>query len=250
MVEDGEGTAVAIATISPAGPRPAVERDGARAALARQGSVQFLLFELEGQRYGVDVAQIEAIVQASTLRKEEGAFTYGPEKVAVDSLAHWVGLGSGDEVPTPETAPRHLLLSRNAGALNGLLVDMPRDIISLPLERIHALPPLIRHLLVGSPLWGVGRTEEGLVLLVDPASRGTPGVGARPAVPDPRLAVPDPRSAARDPCPAAGPGAGGRENRRRNCEDFDAADHRPSRGGPGAIDPPGSVEPVDPEARQ
>lgn len=139
----------------------------AAAGPAQQDSVHLLVFELEGQRYGVDVDEIEAIVQAGALRQGEEAFAYGDETVVVDSLARWVGRASA-----AERAPQHLLLSRRGGVLSGLLVDMPRDIVSLPLERIHALPDLIRRLLSGSPFWGVGRAEEGLILLVDPASRG------------------------------------------------------------------------------
>jgi len=141
------------------------------AAQSYQGSVQFLIFELQGQRYGVDVAAIEAIVQASALRGQEGSFSYEEEGVmAVHSLAQWVGLATGRES-------------------SGLLVDMPRDIISLPLEAIHALPPLIRRLLAHSPLWGVGRTEEGLILLVDPAGRrpGTSSSGGQKGEPEEEL---------------------------------------------------------------
>lgn len=164
------------------------------AAQSYQGSVQFLIFELQGQRYGVDVAAIEAIVQASALRGQEGSFSYEEEGVmAVHSLAQWVGLATGRESSTDRApaadASRHLLLSRSGGGLYGLLVDMPRDIISLPLEAIHALPPLIRRLLAHSPLWGVGRTEEGLILLVDPAGRrpGTSSSGGQKGEPEEEL---------------------------------------------------------------
>lgn len=159
------------------------EHEETEAALPYRGSVQLLVFELQGQRYGVDVAEIEAIVQASALRHDEGTFAYGEEEVTADSLARWVGLGSRDEAAAgqataPGAEPQHLLLSRSGGVLNGLLVDMPRDIVSMPLEAIYALPPLIRRLLADSPLWGVGRAEEGLILLVDPSGRHRPGRGS------------------------------------------------------------------------
>lgn len=148
------------------------QRPGAGAARPHTDSVQFLVFELQGQRYGVDVAGIDAIVQAPGLRQPDGTYAYeGEGMAAVHALDHWVGLASGREAPAEDT-PRHLLLSRSGGKLYGLLVGMPRDIVSLPLEAIYALPPLIRRLLPDSPLWGVGRAEDGLILLVDPANRG------------------------------------------------------------------------------
>ena len=156
----------------------------AQAGVARSytGSVQFLVFALHDQRYGVDVAEIEAIVQAAGLRQEDGAFSYeGEELLAVHPLDRWVGLVAEHEPPAAD-APRQLLLSRSAAGLHGLLVDMPRDIVSLPLEAIYALPPLIRRLLSHSPLWGVGRTEQGLILLVDPVDRDR---GAEIRTPEP-----------------------------------------------------------------
>jgi chemotaxis signal transduction protein len=143
-----------------------------QAARSYPGNLQFLVFELQGQRYGVDVAEVEAIVQATGLEPREGGFAYQEEGLrGVHPLSRWVGLPAAQDLPA---TPHHLLLSRSAEGLNGLLVDMPRDIVSLPLEDIYALPPLIRHLLPDSPLWGVGRAEDGLILLVDPVGRHYP----------------------------------------------------------------------------
>jgi chemotaxis signal transduction protein len=156
--------------------------DAAPVAPAPPASVQFLAFELRGQRYGLDVAKVEALVQADGLLHQDGKFSYEGERLlAVHPLDRWVGLVAGHEPPTAD-APRQLLLSRSAAGLHGLLVDMPRDIVSLPLEAIYALPPLIRRLLSHSPLWGVGRTEQGLILLVDPVDRDR---GAEIRTPEP-----------------------------------------------------------------
>lgn len=167
---------------------PAAQPDTRRAALGRRDGVQFLVFELAGQRYGVDVAEVEGLVRSdASAAPKEGVLVYEGEQVQVQPLAQWVGLppeqeaasrtGNGSAAPGSGLPPvpggefSRLLLSRRGGTLNGLLVDMPRDIISLPLDAIFALPVLIRRLLVDSPLWGVGRAEDGLILLLDPASR-------------------------------------------------------------------------------
>jgi chemotaxis signal transduction protein len=161
----------------------------AEAARSHVDSMHFLVFALHGQRYGVDVAEIEAIVQVAGLRQHDGGVSYeGEGLLAVHSLDRWIGLAAEHDMPADQApaadAPHHLLLSRSGRGLHGLLVDMPRDIVSLPLEAIYALPPLIRHLLPDSPLWGVGRAEDGLILLVDPAGRGrgvereAPGTGS------------------------------------------------------------------------
>lgn len=156
---------------------PATRPDARPAPPVRRDGVQFLVFELAGQRYGVDVAQVEGLVQPDAPPAPEGGvLVYEGERVPVQPLARWVGLGPGQEA-APGGTPWRLLLSRRGGTLNGLLVEMPRDIVSLPLDAIFGLPVLIRRLLADSPLWGVGQAEDGLILLVDPASRRS-GLGS------------------------------------------------------------------------
>jgi chemotaxis signal transduction protein len=55
--------------------------------------------------------------------------------------------------------------------LRGFLVDLPKTIVTLSVEDIFPIPPLIRRVLGVSPLWGVGRLPHGLLLLVDLAAR-------------------------------------------------------------------------------
>jgi purine-binding chemotaxis protein CheW len=116
--------------------------------------VPLLIFELGGQFYGVDVDQVEAIVERQT--------SYQGQEIPVQDMALWIGL----EMSKEGEASR-LLLSRSGGALQGFLVDTPKDVIALSLDGIFPIPPLIRRVLGRSPLWGVGQWPQGLILLVD-----------------------------------------------------------------------------------
>lgn len=116
--------------------------------------VPLLIFELGGQLYGVDVDQVEAIV-------ERQASFQGPE-IQVQDLAVWIGLELSEEGEASR-----LLLSRSSGALRGFMVNTPKDVIALSLDGIFPIPPLIRRVLGRSPLWGVGQWAQGLILLVD-----------------------------------------------------------------------------------
>lgn len=132
-----------------------------------EGRVHVLIFEQDDQLYGVDVGQVETIVggQVSLGEEAEGVWVYGGQEVPIRDLARWIGLerrGAG---------PGRVLLSRSSGTLRGFLVDTPKDIVGLPLENIHPIPDLIRRVLGPSPLWGVGRGAQGLILLVDLAHR-------------------------------------------------------------------------------
>lgn len=122
------------------------------------GAMPFLLFELEGQRYGVAVDQVEAVVEAPAV---EEPYLYEGQEVPIDSFARWIGLAAAGG-----RADR-LLIGQSGGSLRGFRIDTPRDIATLSLEAIHPLPILIRRVLGDSPLWGVGRHDGGLVLLVN-----------------------------------------------------------------------------------
>jgi chemotaxis signal transduction protein len=129
---------------------------------AQGTQIHLLIFELNGQRYGVDVEQVLAVAEGE---RAEGQWWYDGEQVPLQSLARWVGLdrAAGSDV----VSPLRVLLSRSSGELRGFVVDTPQDIVTLPVEQIFPVPAFIRQVLGSSPLWGVGRLAAGLLLLVD-----------------------------------------------------------------------------------
>jgi chemotaxis signal transduction protein len=139
--------------------------------------VHLLVFELAGQSYGVDVDQVEIVVESELCEqqsdKDQAAYPalwhYGGEEAVVEPLARWVGLDLTGE------APSRVLFSRSAGTLRGFLVDTPKDIVTLPVDQVFPMPDLIRRVLGPSsrpsPLWGVGRSSQALLLLVDLSAR-------------------------------------------------------------------------------
>lgn len=127
------------------------ERDGGN-------RMHFVVFELDGRPYGVNVDQVEALTEGQGC---EGMWCYDDQDIPVQSLARWIGLDP------PEPLPSRLLVSRSGGALHGFLVDTPRDIVTLAVEDIFALPILAQRVLGATSLWGVGRHPHGLLPLVD-----------------------------------------------------------------------------------
>jgi chemotaxis signal transduction protein len=120
--------------------------------------MHFVVFELDGQPFGVPVDQVEALTEGEGC---EGMWCYDDQDIPVQSLARWIGLDP------PEPLPSRVLVSRSGGTLHGFLVDTPRDIVSLAVEAIFALPVLVQRVLGATPLWGVGRCPHGLLPLVD-----------------------------------------------------------------------------------
>lgn len=120
--------------------------------------IHFVVFEVDGRTYGVHVDQVETLTEGEG---QEGVRRYHDQDIPVQSLARWIGLDP------PEPLPSRLLVSRSGGTLHGFLVDTPRDIVSLAVDDIFALPILVQQVLGATPLWGVGRCPHGLLPLVD-----------------------------------------------------------------------------------
>jgi chemotaxis signal transduction protein len=145
-------------------------------------TVHLLVFELDGQFYGVDVDQVEAIVAGEC---SDGICSYEGEDVPVHDLARWIGLDqpnpssqplaveTGETGKRPSVAVSRVLLSRSSGTLQGFVADTPKNIVTLGVADIFPIPNLIQRVLEPTPLWGVGRSPGGLLLLVDLARRGT-----------------------------------------------------------------------------
>jgi chemotaxis signal transduction protein len=120
--------------------------------------VHFLVFELEGQFYGVDVSQVEAIVEGQPGGER---WSYEGQEIPLQYLAQWIGLDQ------PAMPTSRVLVSSGGVGLRAFLVDSPITIASLPIDDIFPIPTLIRQVVKSTPLWGVGRSARGLLLLVD-----------------------------------------------------------------------------------
>jgi chemotaxis signal transduction protein len=120
--------------------------------------VHFLVFELDGQFYGIDVNQVEAIVEGQPGGER---WSYEGQEVPLQYLARWIGLDR------PAKPPSRVLISSGDVGLRAFLVDSPITIASLPVDDIFPIPTLIRQVVKSTPLWGVGRSARGLLLLVD-----------------------------------------------------------------------------------
>ncbi len=131
----------------------------ARQPLQSEQIIHFLVFDLAGQPYGVAVEQTEGLVPGP---EGDQPWTYRGQQVPLDDLARCLGLTPAGQ------PPNRVLLIRQDGERRGFLVPTPRDIVALAVEDIYPLPPLIRRALGESALlWGVGRREGELLLLVD-----------------------------------------------------------------------------------
>ena len=116
--------------------------------------LRIMTFRMMGIKMGVDVDQI-----AQMLTPEEAG------EREIDVLLFHEQLSSG-AMDAAYSFPK-VLLPRKEGAMNGIMIDEPQDIIGLKADAIRPLPPLLDTALERRVIWGVALIDNEIILLVD-----------------------------------------------------------------------------------
>lgn len=134
--------------------------------------IEILVFMAAGGRFGADAKQVFRVIRpAQTTNKRGGlqkitpqpdGYLFNQEGVVVVDLA--ARLSS----PGPLSAEASILLVKGIDPPLGFLVDNLEDIVTVPVEDIFPLPPLIeRTQKTGASLWAIARVEKQLIALLD-----------------------------------------------------------------------------------
>jgi purine-binding chemotaxis protein CheW len=146
---------------------------------------QLITFSIGGQRYAVDILEVQEVRSLS-----EGAVTAGPHSTGPHSSCVAIML-NGETVPIldlrlagPATlTPMHVVIVvQNRWGPLGLLADQMPDMVTADLASLHAAPRLLR--LRGLDVPAGDLTIAGkLITLIDPSDlRISNGVHGRPAL--------------------------------------------------------------------
>lgn len=117
-------------------------------------AIRVLVFQFEGIRMGIDVEQIAGMLDPRDRAVDE---------LSVSSFHEKLSFRNG---PSAYVAPMVLLVKDEEGR-HGVLIDQPQDIISIKIDSIRPLPPLVEASRESPAVWGVALMEEDMVLLVD-----------------------------------------------------------------------------------
>ncbi len=130
--------------------------------------IAILVFSTAGGRFGADVEQVPRAIKPTNpgdlqkIKPQPGGYLFNQEGVVVVDLA--ARLSS----PGPLSAQANILLVEGTEPPLGFLVDNLEDIVTVPLEDIFPLPPLIeRTQKTGAGLWAIARIEDQLIALLD-----------------------------------------------------------------------------------
>lgn len=135
-------------------------------------SMNVLVFTENGQRFGLDAAQIAAMVPMQGVEQLDEGFRmpYQGGEVSVVSLAEKIGFKR-------RVAHRvaKIVLPKINRAQVGFLIGDPEEMVVVTDRDIELLPDLIERTGAGAGIWGIVRHEEELIVLIDLMEAGNLG---------------------------------------------------------------------------
>jgi len=118
-----------------------------------------LVFKVMGIRMGIDVDEVDEMLEPDQL---EGT------SYKIFPLHEKIPFRGG---PVLYKSPKVLLLKEVGtdlkSAATGLLIDQPEDILSVSIDSIHPLPPLLEARNRPAVIWGAALKEGEVILLID-----------------------------------------------------------------------------------
>lgn len=116
--------------------------------------INLLICEFMDINIGIDMAQVTEICDIEVAEKRSRSVFYLHEKI--------VNFSGDIHYETPR-----VLLVNHSGEETGIVVDMPREIVSIPTISIRPLPGLLELFKDSTPVWGVALRQNSVVLLID-----------------------------------------------------------------------------------
>jgi purine-binding chemotaxis protein CheW len=145
-------------------------RHETRGTLPKQNaSVQLITFKLDDQEYALEIANVVQVIRMVAVNRlpqtpdyMEGVINLRGKVIPVVDIRKRCGLP-----PKPYDANTQLLIAQSRERLMALIVDTVSEVLSLPQAQIETpdrIAPELPH------LWGVGKLDHRLILLLDPNS--------------------------------------------------------------------------------
>lgn len=130
---------------------------------------QYIVFSLNEEQFGLNIEIVHEIVQLPKIVKLpqsseliEGIINLrGTIIPVVDLKKHFYGQATEKQETT-----RIIIVELDDWEV-GIIVDSVADVKSLTEEQIALLPPFVQRITAGACLKGIGKTDDGLVILLD-----------------------------------------------------------------------------------
>jgi len=132
--------------------------------------IQLVNFRLRDEEFGVDISSVREIIRVGEITHipEAPSFVIGVTNlrgqiVAVMDLARQFGLASQEKLP----ASARIVVTEVKDQTVGILVDEVPGVSKIPAENIEPAPDLIQTEVKKDYIKGVGKLEDGLVIILD-----------------------------------------------------------------------------------
>lgn len=131
---------------------------------------QFVNFRLGCEEFGVDISSVKEITRVGDITHipKAPSFILGVTNLrgqilAVIDLAEQFGMP-----PREKLLPSaRIMITEIDGCTIGILVDAVPAVVSIPVENIEPPPEAIRSRMERGYIKGVGKSEEGLIIILD-----------------------------------------------------------------------------------
>ena len=138
-------------------------------AIKGDETVQVIVFNLGGERYGVDVSQVREIIKPSQITRIpnapdfiEGVINLRGQITTIVNLRKRFGME-----PKPIDNDTRIIVVEFDNAAIGMMVDTVTEVKYLSTSDIEPLPDIITAREEAKFLKGVGKLPDGLLIMID-----------------------------------------------------------------------------------
>ena len=130
---------------------------------------RFIIFSLNAEEFGLAITTVREIVQPQKIAKLpqsspliKGVISLRKEIIPIiDLQKRFFG------IPTENSTTTRIIILGFVDYSVGILVDQVTEVLSLSPAQITTLPPFVQLQVENCGLWGIGRLEGRLLMLLD-----------------------------------------------------------------------------------
>ena len=129
--------------------------------------LEIVIFDAAGFTFGAEVSHITSIVRSSEIMEQMD------ETVSlVDlSMQSRIGKKTPSNVLSAKISTDHddtlVLLVKTPIGTMGVYVESVRGTVAIPLKHIEPLPEYLKHTMQTDCIWGIGKLQQDLIILLD-----------------------------------------------------------------------------------
>lgn len=129
---------------------------------------QIVVFELSGEQYGVNIAEVDSIIkmQAITKLPHAPSFAEGVTRLR-DRVLPVIDLRKRFGLPAREAnRDSRIIIAGEDGSETGMIVDSVSEVLTIPEQAVESVPA-ITTTVDSSFITGIGKLDGRLIILLD-----------------------------------------------------------------------------------